>query len=83
LGVTWKKYRGPGQVTFEADGIDAGPELSHRFDDLAGGETMTSVTFDTAGQYRLMATGNDVSGDGGGGDQCCWTTAHVNVTVNP
>jgi hypothetical protein len=24
---------------------------------------------------------NDDSGDGGGGDQCCWTTAHVKVTV--
>lgn len=83
LSVTWKKYRGPGQVTFEAEGIDAGPELQHRFDDLAGGETMTSVTFSEPGQYRLMATGNDVSGNGGGGDQCCWTTAHVDVTVNP
>jgi hypothetical protein len=83
LGATWKKYRGPGQVTFEADGIDAGPVLTHRFDDLAGGETMTSVTFDAPGQYRLMATGNDISGNGGGGDQCCWTTAHVDVTVNP
>ena len=83
LRVTWKKYRGPGQVTFEADGLDAGPELTHPFDELAGGERITSVTFDTPGQYRLMATGNDVSGDGGGGDQCCWTTAHVDVTVNP
>ena len=83
LGVTWKKYRGPGLVTFEAEGLDTGSELTHTFDDLAGGETMTSVTFDAPGQYRLMATGNDVSGNGGGGDQCCWTTAHVDVTVNP
>ena len=83
LTVTWKKYRGPGNVTFEAEEVEAGPELTHDFDELTGGETMTSVTFDAPGQYRLMATGNDVSGDGGGGDQCCWTTAHVDVTVNP
>ena len=83
LTVIWKKYRGPGQVTFEADGIDAGSELTHGFDELTGGETMTSVTFDTPGQYRLMATGNDVSGNGGGGDQCCWTNGYISVAVSP
>ena len=83
LTVTWKKYRGPGDVTFEAEEIEAGASLTHRFDELAGGETLTSVTFSEPGTYRLMATGNDVSGNGGGGDQCCWTTAHVDVTVNP
>ena len=83
LSVTWKKFRGPGEVTFEAEGIGAGPELTHSFDDLAGGETLTSVTFSEPGQYRLMATGNDISVNGGGGDQCCWTTAHVDVTVHP
>ena len=83
LNVTWKKYRGPAEVTFEAEGLDAGPELTHTFDDLAGGKTMTTVTFSAPGQYRLMATGNDISGDDGGGDQCCWTTAHVDVTVSP
>jgi hypothetical protein len=24
---------------------------------------------------------NDISGEGGGGFQCCWTNAHVKVTV--
>ena len=83
LTVTWKKFRGPGDVTFEAEDIEAGPSLTHRFEELAGGETLTSVTFSEPGTYRLMATGNDVSGNGGGGDQCCWTTAHVDITVNP
>ena len=81
VSLTWKKYRGPGGVTFAADGQDAGPELTHAFDEVAGGETLTTATFGAPGRYRLMATGNDVSGDGGGGDQCCWTTAHVDVVV--
>ena len=81
LSITWKKFRGPGEVTFEAEGIDAGAELTHEFDDLAGGETMTTVTFSEPGQYRLMATGNDNSGSSS--RQCCWTTAHVDVTVTP
>ena len=85
LSVTWKKFRGPGDVTFEAEGIDAGDVLTHRFDDLAGGESMTSVTFSAPGQYRLSAWGNDDSADAGDGSsrQCCWTIAHVDVTVNP
>ena len=85
LSVTWKKFRGPGEVTFEAEGIDAGEKVTHEFDDLAGGETMTSVTFSEPGQYRLSAWGNDDSTAPGDGSsrQCCWTTAHVDVTVNP
>ncbi len=81
LSITWKKFRGPGEVTFEAEGIDAGAELIHEFDDLAGGETRTTVTFSEPGQYRLMATANDNSGSSS--RQCCWTTAHVDVTVSP
>ena len=81
VSLTWKKYRGPGAVTFAAEGKDAGVELTHTFEAVAGGETLTTATFSEPGRYRLMATGNDVSGDGGGGDQCCWTTAHVDVVV--
>jgi hypothetical protein len=29
----------------------------------------------------VRAQVNDTSGDGGGGDQCCWTTALVRVVV--
>jgi hypothetical protein len=85
LSVTWKKYRGPGAVTFEAAGIDGGEELTHAFDDLTGGEATTIVTFSEPGQYRLMAISNDDSIAAGDGSsrQCCWTTAHVDVTVRP
>ena len=85
LSVTWKKFRGPGDVTFEAEGIDSGDVLTHPFDDLSGGETVTSVTFSEPGQYRLTAIGNDDSAAPGDGStrQCCWTTTHVDVTVGP
>ncbi len=85
LSVTWKKFRGPGEATFEAEGIDAGSELTHSFDDVTGGETITMVTFNEPGQYRLMAISNDASIAPGEGStrQCCWTTAHVDVSVNP
>ena len=29
----------------------------------------------------LRAQGNDNSGEGGGGFQCCWTNAYVKVTI--
>ena len=85
LSITWKKFRGAGEVTFEAEGIDGGSELTHPFDDLKGGEAMTRVTFSEPGQYRLMVIGNDDSIAPGEGStrQCCWTTAHVDVTVSP
>ena len=59
--------------------------FAERFDDLAGGETMTTVTFSEPGQSRLIAIGNDDSSGPGEGStrQGCWTTAHVDVTVSP
>ncbi len=44
-------------------------------------EATTTATFSAPGEYWLRAQINDSSGDGGGGDQCCWTSAHVIVTV--
>ena len=80
LVLTWRLYRGPAEVTLET-GAEDDERGRHAFEDLAGGETTTYVTFSEPGEYRLMATANDISGNGGGGDQCCWTTAHVDVTV--
>ena len=34
-----------------------------------------------AGRYAVVVTANDQSGPGGGGDQCCWTSARIRVTV--
>jgi hypothetical protein len=44
-------------------------------------QASTTATFDTPGEYVMRAQVNDESGDDGGGDQCCWTTALVRVTV--
>ncbi len=73
LSVTWRKHRGPGEVTFD--------EATYEYESLAGGEASATATFAEPGGYRLTVTANDISGNGGGGDQCCWTTAHVDVEV--
>ncbi len=75
--VIWKHYRGPGTVTI-ADEI---LPLENDGDARKFVEATTTATFSTAGEYWLRAVVNDSSGDGGGGDQCCWTTAHVVVNI--
>ena len=47
------------------------------------GKTTVKATFNAPGEYVLRLQANDQSGDGGGGFQCCWTNAHVRVTVKP
>ena len=47
------------------------------------GKAETSARFSEAGEYILHVTANDYSGDGGGGEVCCWTTALVKVLVTP
>ena len=70
--VTWNKFRGPGEVTFENTKPEVGKE---------DGKNTTTVTFSEPGDYTLRLQVNDTSGTGGGGSQCCWTNAHVKVTV--
>ena len=45
------------------------------------GKATTSAKFSEPGDYVLHVTANDYSGDGGGGEVCCWTTAMVKVAV--
>lgn len=71
------KYRGPGEVKV-ADEVLA---LFNEGDAKRFVEAKTTATFSAPGEYWLRAQVNDSSGDGGGGDQCCWTTAHVRVNV--
>jgi hypothetical protein len=73
LLLTWSLHRGPADVTFDK----AKPDI----DKAADGKTTTTATFTAPGEYTLRAQANDVSGEGGGGFQCCWTNAHVKVTV--
>jgi hypothetical protein len=51
--------------------------------DIFHGKAATTATFSEPGEYVLAVTANDYSGEGGAGFQCCWTTGHVKVTVQP
>ena len=77
VSISWKKYRGPGNVKVETDPI----RLLNKGDHKAIMEATTTATFSAPGEYWMRAQVNDESGDGGGGNQCCWTTAHVRVNV--
>jgi len=71
LSVTLSKFRGPGDVKFD----NARPTIA------ADGKTTAHATFSLPGEYFIRAEGNDSSGVGGGGFQCCWTTAYFKVSV--
>jgi hypothetical protein len=76
----WSKYRGPGDVTFD--------KRPPPFEKLPGeaafsGKATVTAKFSQPGEYLLHVTAEDYSGDGGGGEVCCWTTAIVKVTVTP
>jgi hypothetical protein len=45
------------------------------------GKSTTNATFSAPGEYILRVEGNDSTGAGGGGFQCCWSNVHVGVTV--
>jgi hypothetical protein len=72
VSVAWSMFRGPGTVTF----ADARPRL-----DASTGKATTTASFSAPGEYVLRLQANDVSGEGGGGFQCCWTNVHVKVVV--
>jgi hypothetical protein len=71
ISVSWSKFRGPGDVTFSS----VRPTVEK------DGKVTTTATFAQPGDYVLRVQVNDRSGEGGGGFQCCWTNAHVRVTI--
>jgi hypothetical protein len=79
--VIWTKYRGSGAVKFESDRPKV--EAVNGGQGVFNGKAVTTVTFSEPGDYMLHATVNDLSGPGGGGFQCCWTTGVVKVSVAP
>lgn len=73
--VSWSVMRGPGAVKFE----NPRPAIETE----NGGKATATAYFAAPGEYILRVQGNDSTGDGGGGFQCCWTNAHVRVAVTP
>ena len=77
IQVLWRKYRGPGEVKIADETIN----LANGGDAKKFVEAKTTATFSAPRTYWLRAQVNDASGNGGGGDQCCWTSAHIVVNV--
>lgn len=75
LTLRWHRHRGPAEVEFG--------EPVMRFQDSADQNPTTTATFSVPGDYWLRAEALDDTGVGGGGFQCCWTSAIVQVTVTP
>ena len=75
MAVSWTKFRGPGDVKFD--------NVKPSVDRTADGKAVTNATFSAPGDYLLRVEGNDSTGSGGGGFQCCWTNTYVSVTVKP
>ena len=71
VSTTLSKYRGPGEIKF----ADSTPAIEK------GDMVNTTATFSLPGEYIIRIEGNDSSGVGGGGFQCCWTTAYMKVNV--
>jgi len=70
--VSLHKFRGPGDVAFARARLSASKQ---------GEQVSTTATFSAAGDYIVRVQANDESGEGGGGFQCCWTNAHVKVSI--
>jgi hypothetical protein len=73
LSVTMSKFRGPGDVKFDDNTPAIGKD----------GKATANATFSLPGEYMIRVEGNDSSGIGGGGFQCCWTTVYFRVAVKP
>jgi hypothetical protein len=70
----WSLFRGRAAIVFRSDPADGRIGLT-------AARPRQPAKFSAPGEYTLPLQANDSSGDGGGGFQCCWTNAHVTVTV--
>jgi hypothetical protein len=77
LTVSWSQFRGPGPGSVIAFGTPKSAVGKTE------GKATTTATFSEPGEYLVRAQANDVSGDGGGGFQCCWTSVLIKVNVTP
>ncbi|HET9215669.1 MAG TPA: hypothetical protein VFR18_01745 [Terriglobia bacterium] len=87
IRVTWYKHRGPAGDNLKFDPttpmVVADPEVQKMFEKPGDytGKATAMATFTEAGEYWLRAQINDATGNGGGGDQCCWTNVLIKVNV--
>jgi hypothetical protein len=70
VSTTLTKYRGPGEIKF----ADSTPAIEKEV-------VNTTASFSLPGEYFIRIEGNDSSGVGGGGFQCCWTTAYIKAVI--
>jgi hypothetical protein len=78
--LRWIPYRGAGLVSFSNER----PVIEKTSGKAPfNGTATTTVTFSEPGEYVVLVTANDYSGEGGSGFQCCWTTGKVKVLVQP
>ncbi len=82
VSVRWVKYRGTGAVTFTPERPPV-EKTEPRGGAKFSGKSTTTAKFSEPGDYVLHVVANDYSGDGGGGEQCCWTFGDVKVSVKP
>lgn len=77
ITVSWHKHRGPGDITYDTDEI----RLQNNGDPTRFLEAKTNAYFSEPGEYIMRAQVNDASGNGGGGNLCCWTNVFVKVNI--
>ena len=81
--LTWSKYRGPGDVKFDKQQPKMEILEGGQVDQAFRGKATVQASFTAPGDYMLHVVANDYSGEGGGGEVCCWTFGFVKVTVTP
>ena len=87
IRVTWYKHRGPAGDTVKFDTatpmVATDAEVVKMFEKPGDytGKAITKATFSEGGEYWLRAQINDATGNGGGGDQCCWSNVLIKVNV--
>lgn len=75
------KYRGPGNVTLGPGRLTFETLKGGKPLEPYSGKTTAQVNFSAPGDYLVLITANDYSGNGGGGSGCCWTNALIKVAV--
>ena len=81
VSLVISKYRGPGNVTLGPGRITFETLKGGKPLEPYSGKTTAQVNFSAPGDYLVLVTANDYSGNGGGGSGCCWTNALLKVAV--